>query len=180
MGGVAKGLLKAPGSSATLIERLCSEATTALPGAPLVLVGDAAPYAAMKLPSVADEPANVGPLGGLAGLLAYGEQRSARHVLALACDLPRLGRGLIARLANDAPDAEVVLIEQERIRNPLIARYQISTALPAARRALRDGKRSLQAVLDELEPQVVRLALSADEQASLADWDTPEDVTRDD
>lgn len=179
MGGVAKGLLTTPDAKTTLIERLRGEILAALPDVALVLVGDAHAYSSLGLPAIADDPANVGPLGGLAGLLAHAQQSGAVQVLALACDLPQLERSLLARLAREPRDADAVLVEQAGVRNPLIARYETSAALPAARRALGAGKRSLQAVLDELEPRIVRLELSTAELASLGDWDTPDDIARD-
>lgn len=179
MGGVAKGLLTTPDAKTTLIERLRGEILAALPDVSLVLVGDAQAYSSLGLRALADEPANVGPLGGLAGLLGHAQQSGARHALALACDLPRIGRASIARLARESPESVAVLVEQAGVRNPLIARYDTFAALSAAQRALAAGKRSLQAVLDELEPHVARLELSPTELASLDDWDTPDDIARD-
>jgi molybdopterin-guanine dinucleotide biosynthesis protein A len=175
MGGVAKGLLTAPDAKTTLIERLRGEIDAALPDAEIALVGNAQAYSSLGLRAIADEPAGVGPLGGLCGLLRHA---GPRHALALACDLPRLERSLIARLAHEAPEGAAVLVEQDGVRNPLIARYDSPTALSAARAVLATGKRSLQAVLDLLEPRVVCLQLSADERATLDDWDTPDDLAR--
>jgi hypothetical protein len=42
--------------------------------------------------------------------------------------------------------------------------------------ALAHGHRSLQAVLDLLEPDVLSLKLTPDQEAQLDDRDTPEDV----
>lgn len=176
LGGVAKGLLPTPDATTTLIERLCAEIRAALPGAELVLVGAAQPYGALGLRAIADEPAHIGPLGGLGGLLSHA---GTGQVLALACDLPRLERGLIRRLATEHPDATALFTQQETVRNPLVARYQAEPTRAALSRVLQAGKRSLQAVLDELEPHALALALSEQEQATLGDWDTPEDVARD-
>jgi molybdopterin-guanine dinucleotide biosynthesis protein A len=101
------------------------------------------------------------------------------HVLVLPCDLPRIERGFIARLAQEHREADALIIEQDGVRNPLIARYRSAAALSAAERVLARGKRSLQAVLDELAPGVRALVLDEQERASLLDWDTPEDVARD-
>lgn len=176
LGGVAKGLLPTLDATTTLIERLCSEVRAALPGAELVLVGTAQPYSALGLRAIADAPAGIGPLGGLGGLLSHA---GSGQVLALACDLPRLERGLIARLAAEHPQAAALITRQEDVRNPLVARYQVEPTRAALGRVLQAGKRSLQAVLDELEPHVTTLTLSEREQATLGDWDTPEDVARD-
>ena len=176
MGGVAKGTLRAPASELSLVGRLLVEIRAALPGAAIALVGSAEAYADLRLQTIADDPPQIGPLGGLASLLGEAQSRGARHVLALACDLPRLDRSLLARLANEAPDAAVVLVRQAETRNPLIARYAVTRAQPAVAEALQQGRRSLQAVLDRLEPAVVALELSADEAARLDDWDTPSDI----
>lgn len=176
MGGVAKGLLKAPDSEATLVERLFGEVARAAPGAEVVLVGDASNYAALGVATVQDEPLGVGPLGGLLGLLIHAERRHASFALALACDLPRLGADVIARLATEASDASALITTMAGVRNPLMTRYAVATALPAARAVLGAGKRSLQAVLDELGAGVVTLELSEAEAATLGDWDTPEDM----
>lgn len=178
MGGVAKGLLKAPSSEASLVERLLSELSLALPDAEVVLVGAAAAYARLGVAAVTDEPPGVGPIGGLIGLLAHAERCGAAHVLALACDLPRLGGTTLQRLVSEATDADALTTAQGAIRNPLIARYTVTNALPAAREVLRTGKRSLQAVLDHLGDRVVTLPLTDAEATTLDDWDTPEDVRK--
>lgn len=179
MGGVAKGLLKAPNSEATLVERLLGELAHAAPDAEVVLVGDATAYGALALRSVDDAPRGIGPLGGLLGLLLYAEQRGAEHALALACDLPRLDVALLTRLLNDDVGASALVVEQAGVRNPLVARYRAQTALPAAREVLQAGKRSLQAVLDRLGDGVQTLPVSAAEAATVADWDSPEDMQSD-
>lgn len=176
MGGVAKGLLQLPGSGQSLLERLLGEVRQALPGAQLVLVGSATAYAALGLEAVPDCPAGVGPLGGLAALLACARERGAAQVLALACDLPRLDAALIERLARADANASAVVTAQGSVRNPLVARYAVEPASAAAASALASGKRSLQAVLDRLQPAPMILALSAAEEALLDDWDTPSDV----
>ncbi len=178
MGGVAKGLLHAPGSDLSLVERLLRELAGAAPGAEVVLVGAAEPYASLGLSSVNDEPPGVGPLGGLLGLFAYAERRGATSVLALACDLPRLDAALLARLLNEAGEANALVAEQAGVRNPLVARYAVSQAQSAARAAFDAGQRSLQAVLDRLEPGLVCLRLEGAESRTLDDWDTPSDVER--
>jgi molybdopterin-guanine dinucleotide biosynthesis protein A len=178
MGGVAKGLLKVPDSEMTLLERLLGELARAAPGAEVVLVGDATSYAAAGLRGVDDAPRGVGPLGGLLGLLLDAEQRGAELVLALACDLPRIDAALLTRLLNEAVTASALVAAQDGVRNPLVARYQVAAALPAARGALQAGERSLQAVLDRLAAGVRTLPLTAAEAARLDDWDSPEDVQR--
>lgn len=176
MGGVAKGLLKAPDSETTLIERLRAELGRALPDAELVLVGAAEPYASLGLSAVADDPPGVGPIGGLIGLLAHAEERGATHVLALACDLPRVAAPLLRRLASELPEKRALVIAQGEIKNPLLARYTVAEALAAARATLSAGKRSLQAVLERLGDGAVSMPLTPAEATTVGDWDTPEDM----
>lgn len=176
MGGVAKGLLLAPDSSFTLVERMLGELARALPGVATLLVGNADPYSGLALPQLADEPADIGPLGGLSALLLHAERAGAEVVLALACDLPFVSAELIARLASEAPGAAALVARQQQIRNPLFARYQTAAGLDAVKATLASGRRSLQAVLDCLGPSLAELSLSASEEALLADWDTPGDM----
>jgi len=176
LGGVAKGLLKAPDSEKTLLERLLDQLHLALPRAPVVLVGDASAYASLGVPAVIDEPRGVGPLGGVIGLLRAAEHRGARWALSLTCDLPRIDHALLTRLASEAPHASALVTVQAGVRNPLVARYAVAEALTAARTALENGSRSVQAVLDRLTGEIATLPLSSAEEARLADWDVPEDL----
>jgi molybdopterin-guanine dinucleotide biosynthesis protein A len=176
MGGVAKGLLPEPNGSRTLLARLLGELEGALPGVPVVLVGRSAAYASHHLPTVQDCPTDVGPIGGLGGLLQVASERGVEQALALACDLPRIHGDLLRRLATEAPGAAALVAHLEDVRNPLIARYHVPRALPVVREVIAAGKRSLQATLDALGTGVHRLPLTAAEAASLMDWDRPEDL----
>jgi molybdopterin-guanine dinucleotide biosynthesis protein A len=178
LGGVAKGLLRAPASQQTLVERALGELRAALPAATIALVGDATAYAALGLRAVADSPTGVGPLGGLVGLLEAAERERFAQVLVLACDLPFVERALLTRLLVEATDAAALVTTTGGVRNPLIARYAVARTLPAARAVLQAGRRSLQAVLDELGDELRALTLSDAELASLQDWDTAEDIRR--
>jgi molybdopterin-guanine dinucleotide biosynthesis protein A len=176
MGGVAKGLLKAPGSETTLVERLLQQLAHAAPTAETVLVGSAEPYESLGLRAVADEPAGIGPLGGLLGLLSFARERGSATVLVLACDLPRLDAAIISRLLNDSAETHAGVAEQMGVRNPLIARYATEPALIAGQRVFQNEHRSLQAVLDYLEPHVTRLRLTDAEATVFDDWDEPGDL----
>lgn len=176
LGGVAKGLLEAPGTRTTLIERLLGELSVAVPRASVVLVGSAEAYERLGLRALADRPAGIGPLGGLIGLLSFAAQHGAPAALALTCDLPRVPAALLARLATEAPEAAALVTLQGGVRNPLVARYRVDQALPAAERAASSGRRSVQAVLDGMTGPVLELPLTPEEEASLTDWDEPADL----
>lgn len=178
MGGFPKGNLQAPDSSLTLLARLLSEAHAASATTPVVLVGDAQPYASLGLPALVDQPPGIGPLGGLGALLEQAAVTGKSHVIALACDLPRLNREVIARLLRERPEAAALVAQQGAVRNPLIARYEAARGRAALTQTLAQNRRSLQAVLDQLGEGVARIELSVAEQALLDDWDTPTDVAR--
>lgn len=176
MGGRPKGLLTTPDGSTTLVERLLEQSKLALGDVPCVLVGEHAGYAHLRLPMLPDARSEQGPLGGLVALLAHGEAHGVDAVLCLACDMPYVTSGLIARVAREAPEAAACAPRPEGLWQPLCARYQVSAALPVARAALEAGRLSLQKILSTLGAH--ELALSADEALSLRDWDSPDDLRR--
>jgi molybdopterin-guanine dinucleotide biosynthesis protein A len=162
--GRAKGLLPAPGGEPLVLRaaRLTSEL-----GLETVLVGERSEYASVPLPRLPDDPAGVGPLGGLSALLAFARERRA---LALACDMPFVTRADLEALLA-APAAAVVAPRRGTRWEPLCAVYEPARVLPVVRRRLEAGQRSLQGLLDALDARVVEL-----EDAHLDDWDTPRDV----
>lgn len=172
MGGVAKGLLTAPGGGETLVERLVRVVREAHGEVDLVLVGNADAYASHGLPSLADDPPGVGPIGGLMALLTEGERRGAPFVLTLACDLPYVNAALLRRLRDFSPGAAAVAARQGERWQPLCARFDPRAARPVAHDLLCAGARSLQAVLDALSAAELPL----DSDADLRDWDEPGDI----
>lgn len=170
MGGVAKGLLQTDGEP--LVLRLARVGRAALGDTELVLVGAADAYRELGLESLPDDPPAVGPLGGLAALLAEGTRRGSPFVLTLACDLPFVSSNLLVRLARHEPEASAVAPKQQGRWQPLCARYDPSRALAAARAVLARGDRALFRVLDELGAVELPLAPGDD----LTDWDEPSDL----
>ena len=177
MHGEAKGLLPAPDTGEPLALRLARIVREL--GLTPVLVGRDARYRA-ALPDllvIADQPAGVGPLGGLAGLLRAGEHDTAPSpfVLALSCDLPRISSALIERLASQPARASVLAPRAPEGRwEPLIARYDARALRGPVEHAIALGTRSFQRLFVDLT--VEELTLSASERAQLIDWDTPDDV----
>jgi molybdopterin-guanine dinucleotide biosynthesis protein A len=168
MGGAPKGLLVADGR--TIVDRL----REALEGAGLevVLVGAHEAYASLGLRSIPDEPAGVGPIGGLAALLAAAEGGRAMWV---ACDMPRVTSALVRRLV-DAPPAAVVAPRRAGRWEPLFARFDSAAALPVVRARISEGELGLQGLFDALG--AVELPTSEAERELLEDWDTPEDLAK--
>jgi molybdopterin-guanine dinucleotide biosynthesis protein A len=177
MGGVAKGLLEAPASKETLIERLLRVCAEAVPGVTPHLVGRAHAYAALGLPQIDDDPSGVGPIGGLRGLLLHAQRAGAERALAIACDLPFIDAAVLRAL--NAPlhaPARVPFVDGNF--QPMAAAYAPTPTLSAVDRALAQGKHALVAVLRELGPALERVETEMVQGEALRDWDTPNDVTR--
>jgi molybdopterin-guanine dinucleotide biosynthesis protein A len=188
MGGITKGLLPAPETGEPLVLRLARIAREL--GLEPVLVGASGEVRAAlpELRTIDDRPAGIGPLGGLAGLLhAAGFAAASRaqtppastSVLALACDLPRGSRALIARLVEAplcAPNKVLAIRADNGLWEPLCARYDADALRVPVEQAIARGVRSFQKLFAEL--QVGELSISGEQRAELVDWDTPEDVAR--
>jgi molybdopterin-guanine dinucleotide biosynthesis protein A len=175
MGGIAKGLLPAPDTGEPLVARTLRLAQGL--GLEVCLVGAAQAYqsAFSMLPVIADNPAGIGPLGGLGGLLAAAGERPA---LALACDLPFVSAELLERLAHERLSAQVLAPRSADIQRwePLCARYDAASVRAELAAAIARGERSFQALFRGL--CVEELTLSPAEQRCLLDWDKPEDLNR--
>lgn len=172
MGGRPKGLLLAPESGETLLERTAGLARAL--GLRAVLVGDAGQYQGLvpELERVPDAPAGIGPLGGLSGLLQHA---ASGPVLAVACDMPFLTRALLTRFVSEQPSAEVLAARgSSGLWEPLCARYQAEHVTPLLQAAVADGVRSFQGLFARLAAR--ELTLGEDEWAQLADWDAPSDL----
>jgi molybdenum cofactor guanylyltransferase len=174
MGGVAKGLLRAPDDSETLIERLVRQCARAAPGCAPFLVGPATPYAGLALPTLDDNPAGIGPLGGLRALLLRARADQSEIALALACDLPFLDDATISAIIAPFSGITRVPFVEGRLQ-PLAAAYAPESALQAVDRSLAQGKHALMHVLDQLGSELERVELN-DRAHALRDWDTPQDM----
>jgi molybdopterin-guanine dinucleotide biosynthesis protein A len=180
MGGVAKGLLRTPDGTETLLERLMRQCLLAAPDATLLLIGRAAPYASLAIRQLDDAPAGVGPIGGLRALLLRACEAHSELALALACDLPFLDAAVISRLIaplTGLHSAARVPFVEGRLQ-PLAAAYSPATTLRAVDRSLSLGKHALMHVLDQLGSELERVEFDDECAQALRDWDTPEDIRR--
>lgn len=168
MGGRPKGLLEHEGS--TLLTRLARSFESV--GIETVLVGRRSEYLSSALETIDDEPPGIGPLGGVCALLRRAGDGVA---VVVACDMPFLTSELLARLL-DAADAPARAPRIAGEWEPMLARYNAPLALPVAARRAREGKTSLQGLLDELRAEP--FALAPGEERALTDWDTPEEMNR--
>jgi molybdopterin-guanine dinucleotide biosynthesis protein A len=177
LSGITKGMLRAPDTGEPLAARLARLCHESAPGADVVLLGGSPAYAALGLPSVADDPPGIGPLGALAALLAEAESRGA-DALAVAADLPFVTTRLVDRIRRYAPDAPAVAPRPHGVWQPLFARYAPAACLPVVRALIRDGRHAARGVLEELGERAVTLPLDDAEECLLDDWDTPDDLQR--
>lgn len=177
MGGVAKGLLRTLDGTETLVERLLRESARAVPEAKPFLVGDSAPYAALGVPQLIDEPVAVGPIGGLRALLLRACADDSELALALACDLPFLDETAISALIVPFSGVTRVPFVEGRFQ-PLAAAYAPVSALAAVDRSLAVGRHALMHVLEQLGSALERIEFDGERARALRDWDTPEDVRR--
>jgi molybdopterin-guanine dinucleotide biosynthesis protein A len=180
MGGVAKGNLIYRGRP--ILERTleaCRDATERLgrdaASVTLCLVGASSAYSASALVRIEDDPAGVGPMGGLRALLLEAERQGVAAI-ALANDLPFLDAGLLARLISEVPSAAALAPRSDGRWEPLFARYAPAAVLPVIDVALGRSLSSLQVLFDTLGSAAAELALSGDERGTLHDWDRPSDM----
>jgi molybdopterin-guanine dinucleotide biosynthesis protein A len=179
MGGAPKGLLRVDGEP--IVARAVRVAREL--GHEVVLVGRAEAYAevARGCEVLEDEPAGVGPLGGLGALLARAERSpvaGGAHAIALACDLPYLRAEPLRALVAAASRAAVVAPRRAPGApwEPLFARYDAVRVRPVLTEALAAGERSFQRLFARLD--VDELLLDAASREVLVDWDAPEDLLR--
>lgn len=171
--GTPKGLLPLPGGGPPILKHLADLGINA--GLDPFLVGEAEAYSRVvpHLPRIEDDPAGVGPLGGLrAALLFAGTGR----VISVGCDMPYLDRAALRALLEAPATAPVVAARQrpDAPWEPMFARYDVATVMPVLDHALAAGDRSFQRLFARLD--VVSLTIDASVTQALVDWDTPDDV----
>lgn len=174
MNGTPKGLLQPPSTNRTLVECLVLELRQA-GFEEIVLVGRHPAYSRLDLPVVADSTRGAGPMAGLLGLVEQAARFEAEHVVAVACDMPRLTSALLGRLSSAAPDADVVAPFRERWE-PFCARYRVAAVLPYLRGWISAGNTRLARLFEEPGLRRAFLRLDALECACLDDWDCPDDL----
>ena len=176
MGGRAKGLLIAPDTGETLIERTARLGRNL--GLQPMLVGRADDYRDLlpDVPRLVDAPAGIGPLGGLNALLQHAAQHGDGLVITVACDMPNLDAAVLTRL-RDWPRKGAVVAARRAPDAPFeafLARYRLPGAAPRVADAIRRGVRSFQGLFADMEAETFLLA--GDLARAAEDWDRPEDM----
>ncbi|MBK8013027.1 MAG: molybdenum cofactor guanylyltransferase [Deltaproteobacteria bacterium] len=140
--------------------------------------GDA--YARLGFVEIADEPAGIGPMGGLRGACLFAEKQGHPWVLLLGCDMPFVSASLLEALSRARGEGEDVSAVTPRANGrlqPLCAFYRTSSGLQVTERQIAAGRFGLTEGVLALRPRIVDVA--PDDVRSLRDWDTPDDVLQD-
>lgn len=167
MRGVAKGLLPTasgePIVTRTALVFRCVNADA-------VLLGDATRYADTGLPWLPDEPGIEGPLGGLLALL---RRAGTTRVFLVGGDMPFVTEALAVRLARSVDTQDAAAAHDGERFLPLFSAFSGDAIRTRVEAIVKGGARSPSEVLRALD--AARLALSTEELAELADWDTDDD-----
>ena len=120
MGGGDKGLLQIGGQS--LLSRVCDRLAPQVSGLALNANGDAARFADLGLPVVADSiDGFAGPLAGVLAGLDWAAEQGADAIVTAAADTPFFPTDLVARLiaASEGQDQPLVLATTPRTGDEL-------------------------------------------------------------
>jgi molybdopterin-guanine dinucleotide biosynthesis protein A len=132
------------------------------------------PPSVATLPVLPDARPGIGPLGGLAAMLA---EYSDRPALLLACDLPKLERHLLDRLQEKTgADFDAIAFSTGPTPagwQPCCAIY-MPTALPRIESRIDAGEYSMQGLLAALRTKTVPLA--EQDAPLLSNLNTPADI----
>lgn len=173
--GANKALLPLGGS--TCIGQVTSRLRSAC--AEVVVVSDGSEdYAFLSLPVVGDRIRESGPLAGIFTALSA---ITTRKALVLSCDIPFVSVALLRGLAALCGDEDALLpVNEEGRVEPLCGVYDAS-CLPAIKRSLEEGQRS---VMGFLEGRRVKTVLAGsilgpgEESGLLKQMNTPEEYRR--
>ena len=140
----------------------------------VILVGEA--YGIHGHEVVRDERPGVGPLGGIASLLA---SNLDNQYLVIPCDLPLAPPGFLGRLTReDNIDGMTVFqVEGEDRPRPLPCRIG-SDCLDDVRELIAEGDRSIAGLIDRLGPDVEFIPVARREHDLLLNVNTPDDFER--
>jgi molybdopterin-guanine dinucleotide biosynthesis protein A len=170
LGGVNKGTLRV--GDAQIADRQLQALRGVAPA--VFVVGPASPaWSALGLTTVPDDMPGMGPLGGIYTAIL---RSPCERTLVIACDMPFLTAGFLARLAA-IEDADLVIPRSARGYEPLCAIYT-RACLPDIRARLARG-----ALEASTLPQSVRIAeigpgeLGVDERV-FVNVNTPHDYER--
>jgi molybdopterin-guanine dinucleotide biosynthesis protein A len=175
LGGLDKGALVVGGRA--IVERqmaIVSQVASRV----AIVAGDAARFAHLGVPVIADEVAGAGPLGGIAAALAWSDQP---HCLIVACDMPFLSAAFLEHLLMRVGDADVALARTADGRDhPLCAVYA-RTLLPIVRARVQAGRLEVTSLVQEVRAVVIgpeELAPFDPGHVMLSNVNTPQDLAQ--
>ena len=150
--GSDKALL--PFQGRTLVEHVAAQVHQAFGN--VTLVGDPAKYSYFSYPVIRDIYPACGPLSGIHAALAT--SRAEWNVI-VACDMPELTAGLLARMLERAQNGNayaVIPVGPSGLPEPLCAAYN-HRALEGIKQAIERGVRKVMDALDGLEIDLWRV-----------------------
>jgi len=142
-----------------------------------IVAGDRGRFADLGLPVYADAIEGAGTLGGIYSAL---EVSPLDAVLVVACDLPFLDAGLLARLVELAQAGDAAWVRSDRGPEPTLACYR-RTARQIIRRQIDSGRlkaSDLGAILSVVEMDLAEVTRFGPPARLLANVNTPEDYAR--
>jgi molybdopterin-guanine dinucleotide biosynthesis protein A len=172
MGGAPKALL--PFGGQPLVQHIAETLGSVLPDR-VVVTNEPELYEFLRLPMVGDVFPEGGSLGGI-----YSGLRAApgEAAFCVACDMPFLSAPLIAHLAAQAGEADVVIPEALGELQTLHAVYG-KACMPAMEQRLRAGRLKVAGFFDEvrvLRVPATTLERFADPGLAFMNLNTPEDL----
>lgn len=138
--GMPKALVEVGGER--IVDRVVASLRE-VAGEIVLIANDESLAEAIALPARPDAEEGLGALGGIHTALLWARERDDTGILAVACDMPFLSRGLLQRLVarstdEDCPDAVLPESDGPRGVEPLCAWYGVS-CLPALEDAIERG-----------------------------------------
>jgi molybdopterin-guanine dinucleotide biosynthesis protein A len=119
---------------------------------------------ASGVPGRPDRIPGLGPLGGLITALEWADEIPLKGIFLLGCDMPLVSAGLIQRILEYSGEIRAARVPASTGRlglEPLCAVYGMDCLGPA-RELARSGRRSMRALLEGLEFEVVPLEALTD------------------
>lgn len=145
-----------------------------------ILSGARRRYGPARPREILDQPADVGPLGGLSAALETAAAEGCDGVFLLAIDLPFVTPGLIDHVAAGLEDHDVAAPHAPRGPEPLCAAYR-TTVRDALRRSLARGDNKMTAFWPAVRSRLIeepQLRAFGDPEHLFANVNRPEDYER--
>lgn len=147
MNGIAKGNIKIDDNQ-SIITKLVAEFKKIALTEIVISANNQTPYLQYRIPIIADNELNQGPLAGVISVLRYFSAREYGKVIFLPCDLPNITSNELSILKNSSSDA-IVYAKIEEQYHPLCVSIP-TNQLPAITLLFVNGERKIIKVWQQL------------------------------